>query len=186
MFYRILRRFVAAQILCVFASVCSADPLKAPLPPGDEMSISVPVKLRVSVVSDELTQRFTALEHRVGVLEKSVEQNGKKLDRILSTLGPMSQWVQEQRKAKETQAKKAASSEEVSHLVWDSPVGECHFRINPEGRLETKLVGRGQTEWSSLHSVSDGWLYAIYGNTYYRLGSNEWLMSYIRQYKYCR
>jgi len=184
MFHRILRRFVAAQILFVFASVCLADPLKAPLTPGDEMSISVPVKLRVSVVSDDLTQRFAALEQRVDVLEKSVESNGKKLDRVLSTLGPMSQWVKEQRKA--VAVKKTIQPDEVSHLVWDSPVGECHFRLNVEGNLEIKLVGRGQTEWSSLHSVSDGWLYAIYGNVGYGLGPNEWLMSYIRQYKYCR
>jgi hypothetical protein len=141
---------------------------------------------KVSGRIDALGREVASVKKEVASLKVAVEQNGKKLDQVLTALGPMSQWVQEQRKeAKEAQAKKAAppKREEISHLVWDSDFGECHVRLNA-GKLETKLVSRGQTEWSSLHSISNGWLYAICGNTYYRLGDYAWLMGHVRKYHY--
>jgi len=123
----------------------------------------------------------------VGLIRKDLRMVRKDVDKLLSAVGPDSGWAKAQKARQAEEAKKTANlKEKWSHLSWLSNcanVGEVHLRLNRRGMLEGKLVGLGQTEWSST-DISNGRVSVAWGN--YILISNDaaWLMSEVQQYHY--
>lgn len=129
-----------------------------------------------------MKQEISAVRKDVGLIRRELKVVSKKVEDLLSTVGPDSGWAKTQR---DEAAKKAKEPERVGYLIWDSLCGEVHLRLNREGKLEVKLVKRGMTEWTDFTSVDNGVLSVIWGNYYHQIANdNNWLMSEVRKYRY--